>query len=125
MQWSRRFIGLKLFLTLVCIGWDGYRKLIRRALWMSADLRDRLEAAGWHVVNESPVAVLCFVDSDDKLDLAGIAARVVADGRAWISTARLEQRTVLRACVGNHLTGAKQLDQLMAALNDARARVSL
>ena len=71
---------------------------------------------------ESPVAVLCFVDSDDKLDLAEIAARVVADGRAWISTARFEQRTVLRAGVGNHLTDTKQLDRLMAALNDARAR---
>ena len=122
MQWSRRFIGLKLFLTLVCIGWEGYRKLIRRALRLHADLSDRLEAAGWHVVNESPVAVLCFVDSDDKLDLPGIAARVVADGRAWISPARFEQRTVLRACVGNHLTGTKQLDRLMAALHDARAR---
>ena len=68
------------------------------------------------------MAVLCFVGADDKLDLAGIAARVVADGRAWISTARFEQRTVLRACVGNHLTGTMQLDRLMAALNDARER---
>jgi glutamate/tyrosine decarboxylase-like PLP-dependent enzyme len=125
MQWSRRFIGLKLFLTLVCIGWDGYRKLIRRALLTSADLRDRLEAARWRVVNNSPVAVLCFVDSNDKRDLGEIAARVVADGRAWISTARFEQRTVLRACVGSHLTGAEQLERLMAALNDARSRAAL
>lgn len=121
MQWSRRFIGLKLFLTLVCIGWDGYRKLIRRALLTGADLRNRLEAAGWRVVNNSPLAVLCFVDSNEVLDLADIAARVVADGRAWISTARFEERTVLRACITSHLTGAEQLDRLVAALTDARS----
>lgn len=125
MQWSRRFIGLKLFLTLVCIGWDGYRKLIRRALLTSADLRSRLGAAGWRVVNNSPLAVLCFVDSTKALDLAEIAARVVADGRAWISTARFEERTVLRACVTSHLTGTEQLDRLMAALDDARSRATL
>ncbi len=124
MQWSRRFIGLKLFLTLVCIGWDGYRKLIQRARQLNAELRDRLEAAGWHVVNESPVAVLCFVDSNDQLDLPKVAARVVTGGQAWISTARFERRTVLRACVGNHLTDATQLDRLMAALEDARGRAA-
>jgi glutamate/tyrosine decarboxylase-like PLP-dependent enzyme len=121
MQWSRRFIGLKLFLTLVCIGWDGYRRLIRRTLRTAADLKDRLDAAGWRVVNNSSLAVLCFVDSDEVLDLADIAARVVADGRAWISTARFEQRAVLRACICSHLTNAEQLDGLVAALNAARS----
>jgi glutamate/tyrosine decarboxylase-like PLP-dependent enzyme len=125
MQWSRRFIGLKLFLTLVCIGWDGYRTMIRRALLTGADLSNRLEATGWRVVNNSPLAVLCFVDSNEVLDLAEIAARVVADGRAWISTARFEQRTVLRACVGSHLTSAEQLDRLIAALDDARSGAAL
>ncbi len=121
MQWSRRFIGLKLFLTLLCIGWDGYRTLIRRALQTASNLRDGLGRTGWRVVNDSPMAVVCFVDSNDALDLVAIAARVVADGRAWISTARFEQRVVLRACVTSHLTGEEQIDRLIAALNDARS----
>ena len=30
MQWSRRFIGLKLFLSLAVAGWEGYEEAIRR-----------------------------------------------------------------------------------------------
>ena len=123
MQWSRRFIGLKMFLGLACIGWAGYRAMIQNALALADALRLRLESAGWRVVNSSAVAVLCFEDANEALDLAGIAARVVADGRAWISVARFEGRTVLRACITSHLTQAGQLDDLVSALHVARDAV--
>jgi glutamate/tyrosine decarboxylase-like PLP-dependent enzyme len=95
MQWSRRFIGLKLFLSLACMGWAGYRKLVQHSLNMCADLRDRLTAAGWRIVNDSPLAVLCFTDQTRDLNLAAIASRVVIDGRAWISAPQFEGRPVL------------------------------
>lgn len=121
MQWSRRFIGLKLFLGLVCIGWAGYRAMVQNALQLAHDLRLRLEAADWRVVNNSSLAVLCFEDANEALDLVDIAARVVAGGRAWISAARFEGRSVLRACITSHLTGIVQLDDLVRALGAARS----
>ncbi len=124
MQWSRRFIGLKLFLSLACMGWVGYRTLVQHSLDMAAELRSRLTASGWNVVNDSPLAVLCFTDSTQVLDLAAVAAHVVSDGRAWISTARFEGRTVLRACITSHRTGTLHLERLVRALDDARQKVA-
>ncbi len=124
MQWSRRFIGLKLFLSLACMGWVGYRTLVQHSLDMAAELRSRLTASGWNVVNDSPLAVLCFTDSTRVLDLAAVAAHVVSDGRAWISTARFEGRTVLRACITSHRTATLHLERLVRALDDARQKVA-
>ena len=125
MQWSRRFIGLKVFLSLACMGWAGYRRLIQHAFDMGADLRNRLTASGWLIVNESPLAVLCFTDSTRDLNLAAIAASVVTDGRAWISAAQFEGRTVLRACITSHRTETHHLDRLICALDDARQKAAV
>jgi glutamate/tyrosine decarboxylase-like PLP-dependent enzyme len=124
MQWSRRFIGLKLFLSLACMGWGGYRSLVRHSLDIAADLRNRLTTSGWCIVNESPLAVLCFIDSTRDLNLAAIAAHVVAEGRAWISPVQFEGRTVLRACITSHRTETSHLDLLVRVLNEAREKVA-
>ena len=50
IQWSRRFIGLKLFMTLAELGWDGMAQLIEQQSAMSELLRTRLESKGWIVV---------------------------------------------------------------------------
>lgn len=120
MQWSRRFIGLKLFLSLATLGWAGYRSLIQHSLAMSAQLRTRLAASGWTMANNSPLSVVCFTHPSGSLDLEAIAARVVADGRAWLSTAQFEGRKVLRACITSHRTSMLQLEQLVRALQEAR-----
>ena len=54
MQWSRRFIGLKLFLTLAVAGWKGYADVIRKQAALRDYLRDRLQTSGWTVVNDTP-----------------------------------------------------------------------
>ena len=94
MQWSRRAIGLKVFLSLAVAGWEGYATAIRHMVAMGALLREQLEATGWQVVNKTPLPVCCFVDtrhaagrSEDYLHK--IAMQVVASGKAWISTTRL------------------------------------
>lgn len=110
--WSRRFIGLKLFLTLAVLGWEGYRMHVERSLDMADRLRDLLHANGWQVVNESPLAVLCFVDAETTADPAAIAAHVVADGRAWISAAKFEGRPVLRACITSQLCAVGEIQSV-------------
>src|SRR5262249_966298 len=58
-QWSRRFLGLRLFLTLAAAGWNGYAKHVEHCVGLSHLLREQLVERGWVIANTSPVAVLC------------------------------------------------------------------
>ena len=127
MQWSRRFIGLKVFLSLAVAGWQGYEEAIRHQTAMGDRLRERLREERWEVVNDTPLPVVCFVDSGaagrTAEFLEGVAADVVASGEAWISIAALgEAGQALRACITNYRTGPEDVDALVAALGRARAR---
>ncbi len=62
IQWSRRFIGLKVFLSLAVAGWGGYEAAIRHQTRMGNLLREKLQSDGWEVVNNTALPVVCFVD---------------------------------------------------------------
>ncbi len=64
-QWSRRFTGLKVFMSLAAAGRAGYAAQIERDCRLGDRLRDRLTEGGWRVVNETPLPVVCFVPGDD------------------------------------------------------------
>jgi len=127
MQWSRRFIGLKVFLSLAVAGWDGYADVIRRMTALGERLKQRLARSGWRVVNRTPLPLACFVDEqsaagDTMEHLERLARAVVGSGRAWISTVQLAGRMpALRACITNYRTGPDDVDALVAALDDARS----
>jgi glutamate/tyrosine decarboxylase-like PLP-dependent enzyme len=127
MQWSRRFIGLKVFLSLLVAGWEGYAQAIEHQAAMGDQLRLKLAEAGWEVVNATPLPVACFVDRQNpNAPLEQIARAVVLSGKAWISTTRLGGSIeVLRACITNYRTGPQDLEALVEALNEARASLSL
>jgi glutamate/tyrosine decarboxylase-like PLP-dependent enzyme len=130
LQWSRRFIGLKLFLSLAVAGWEGYAEAIRHMTAMGDRLRGRLRDEGWTIVNDTPLPVVCFVPADREGGrsaplLERIAADVVASGEAWLSTVSLgEAGPALRACITNYRTGPEDVDALVAALRRARERVA-
>jgi glutamate/tyrosine decarboxylase-like PLP-dependent enzyme len=123
MQWSRRFIGLKVFLSLAVAGWDGYAAAIRHQVAMARLLAERLRAAGWEVVADHGLGVVCFAaPGGNARTQQAVAMHVVASGDAWISTTTFgpEKRTVLRACVTNYGTAAADIDALVRALEGAR-----
>jgi glutamate/tyrosine decarboxylase-like PLP-dependent enzyme len=126
MQWSRRFIGLKLFLSLAVAGWEGYAAALRHMVEMANLLRSELTAAGWQVMVPTPLPVVCFADGKNPRGrsaefLEGIARRVVSSGAAWISTTRVGPGTpLLRACITNFRTGPDDIRALVAALDAAR-----
>jgi glutamate/tyrosine decarboxylase-like PLP-dependent enzyme len=126
MQWSRRFIGLKCFLTLAVAGWNGYQAAIRHMVELGRLLRAKLQAADWDVVNPTPLPLACFVDRNrpSAEDVDAIAYAVVATGRAWISPTRVAGRPVLRACITNYRSEAKDIETLVALLEEARRRGS-
>jgi len=130
IQWSRRFIGLKVFLSLAVAGWDGYGTVIRHQVAMGDLLRRELEASGWEVVNQTRLPVVCFVDRQDPEGkspafIDAVAREIVSSGEAWISTTRLDKDLpVLRACITNYLTEPDDIRALVRALNKARKEFS-
>ena len=119
-QWSRRFMGFKLFLSLAVLGEKGYAAMIERSVELAMRLSGLLEQSEWRVVNNPSLATVCFVDQRSGTEPAAVAKHVVESGEAWISAARFEDRPVLRACITSHRTTEADLDRLVRALNAAR-----
>ena len=120
MQWSRRFIGLKVFLSLLVAGWDGYAKAIGRMTAMGEMLRRELVSSGWKIENKTPLPVVCF--SSNGIDPDTLVKEVLKSGEAWISTTRMAGKVVLRACITNYRTDENDVRSLVACLNAARQR---
>ncbi|MEZ5392485.1 MAG: aminotransferase class V-fold PLP-dependent enzyme [Bryobacterales bacterium] len=123
LQWSRRFHGLKLFLSLLIHGWEGYRAAIRHMFAMGDRLERGLGETGWEIVNQTPLPISCFVDAEDPSEQRSeqVRASVFESGQAWISTTRLGgSQAALRACVTNFRTQPADVDALIAALEATR-----
>src|SRR4051794_32310165 len=103
LQWSRRFIGLKLFLALAERGESGYVEMIERQAQMGELLRASLAAAGWRIVNRTPLPLVCF--TRDGLRVSSFLAELYRRQIAWMSEVRLgDDPPVVRACVTSFRT---------------------
>jgi glutamate/tyrosine decarboxylase-like PLP-dependent enzyme len=114
IQWSRRFLGLRLFLSLAATGWEGYAGHVEHALTMIGLLEKQLIEHGWIIVNESPVGVLCFIPPSGSV--RQIVKQVVTSGTAWVSVAVTEGREVIRACVTCGTTTEEDISELVNTL---------
>ena len=125
MQWSRRFIGLKVFLSLAVAGWEGYARGIEHQAAMGDLLREKLRRNAWHLIpTTTPLPVVCFVAETARSEefLRQIAESVVVSGQAWINVVHLRGfGPALRACITHHESGPEDLDRLVEALGRARA----
>ena len=117
IQWSRRFLGLRLFLSLAAAGWAGHAAHIERAVAQSEWIRGALERRGWSIINDSPFALLNVVPPRRLGEPKAVVARVLASGRAWVSLGRFEERDVIRICVTHGETSDADLAILVDTLN--------
>jgi glutamate/tyrosine decarboxylase-like PLP-dependent enzyme len=108
MQWSRRFIGLKLFLSLAERGESGYAAMIEHQAALGDRLRGRLAQSGWRIVNDTPLPLVCF--TRDGLDSASFLAALYSRQIAWMSEVTLRGESVLRACVTNYRTSETDVE---------------
>jgi glutamate/tyrosine decarboxylase-like PLP-dependent enzyme len=115
-QWSRRFVGLRLFLALGAAGWKGYGEHVERSIKLTDRLTDRLKQEGWVHANDSPMGVSCMVPPGGPEAVQYFVDAVREDGRFWISKAIYEDNPVLRACVTNGRTDESVIDDLADAL---------
>ncbi len=125
LQWSRRFIGLKVFLTLAVDGRDALADRLERQLAVAAYLRSRLTASQWRLANDSPLPIVCFTHSRLTTNdgATNVAREVAQRGRAWVSPATLPEGPVLRACITHDDTSREDVDVLCEELDGALERV--
>jgi glutamate/tyrosine decarboxylase-like PLP-dependent enzyme len=118
VQWSRRFLGLRLFLALASAGWEGLGAHVERSALVVERVKERLVALGWTVANDSELAVLDVVPPAELGDVRELVRRVVAGGRAWVAPTAFEGRDVVRICATNGETTLEDVNALIAALNE-------
>lgn len=124
-QWSRRFSGLKLYLSLLMFGMEGYAEVIGQQVETGNILRGLLKASGWRILNDTPLPVVCFTDHTSGGDHGFsryICDAIVASGAAWISVYQTGGLEMLRACITNYNTGKEQVEHLVGLLGHARER---
>ncbi len=123
-QWSRRMMGLKVFMALAELGVEGYGKLIERQAALCDHLRARLRESGWLIRNETPLPVVCFSHPDVQggvLTTGEILERIYARGKVWISDVVLGgKERVLRACITSYRSDESDIECLIEELEHAR-----
>jgi glutamate/tyrosine decarboxylase-like PLP-dependent enzyme len=119
VQWSRRFLGLRLFLSLAAAGWAGYAQHVEKSIELASLLKEELLNNGWTIANDSPLAVLCIKPPSRFGDARAIVDRVLASGKAWIAVAKYEGTDVIRACVTHGETTPNDVYELVIALQNA------
>ncbi|GAC1667817.1 MAG: pyridoxal-dependent decarboxylase [Steroidobacteraceae bacterium] len=117
VQWSRRFLGLRLFLALASAGWEGLGAHVERSVEVVDRVKERLVRLGWTVANDSPLAVLDVVPPAALGPVRDLVRRVVASGRAWVAATAFEGRDVVRICATNGESSMDDIEALVAALN--------
>jgi glutamate/tyrosine decarboxylase-like PLP-dependent enzyme len=124
VQWSRRMIGLKVFMALAELGLEGYGKLIERQATLGDCLRVRLRESGWLIRNETPLPVVCFTHPEVQrgvLTTDRILESIYARGKVWISDVVLGGlERVLRACITSFRSDEPDIECLIEELERAR-----
>jgi glutamate/tyrosine decarboxylase-like PLP-dependent enzyme len=116
VQWSRRFIGLKLFLALARHGESEYVAMIEHQARMGDVLRESLQRAGWRIVNRTPLPLVCF--TRDGLVACKFLAAMYERQIAWMSEVRLgDNAPVVRACVTSFRTKPPDIEWVVGEMS--------
>jgi aromatic-L-amino-acid/L-tryptophan decarboxylase len=123
LQWSRRFIGLRLYLALAADGVGSFVSVIEESFRLGDLLRERLVGDDWRITNRTRLPLVCFADPRRGADRAWherLAERVCGSGEAWTSTVTIAGAASLRACITSYRTTDSDIGALCLALGRAR-----
>ena len=121
IQWSRRFIGLKFYLSLVTFGWSGYEDMIDMDIAKSHQLRQMLTDSGWVIKNASDITIINFshpVLESNHSRVRSLVDKVVDAGRSWVSVYPIHGEPTIRACLSNYATEEEDMRALVDGLNE-------
>lgn len=121
LQWSRRAIGLKVFLSLAHHGRSGYAKLIEHQADMGEALREGLRASGYLIENQTMLPVVCFSHArweGRHTEMSSVVHQLQSSGDFWVSTIFLPNgRPAIRACITSYKTSLSDIQALVDALD--------
>jgi glutamate/tyrosine decarboxylase-like PLP-dependent enzyme len=116
---SRRARGVPVWAVLRSLGRDGVRDLVDGLADRARALADGVAGIdGAEVVNEVVYTQACVTFGDDERTRA-VTARLLEDGRAWMSGSHWRDRDVLRISVSNWSTDPSDVERSLQALRRA------
>ncbi len=120
---SRRARGVPVWAALRSLGSDGVAAqvngLASAAARIAAGLRGII---GVEVLNDVQYTQVSLAFGDDDTTRA-VTARIIADGRVWMSGSRWRDRDILRVSVSNWRTGADDVETAVDAVRSALGAV--
>ncbi len=133
MELSRRFRGLKLWLSLRYHGLNAFREAIRLNLQQAQQLAALIEKSGqFELTGPVELSSVCFrhiindaatEEERNQFNLA-LLKKIVSRGKAYLSNAELRGKFCLRACIVNHLTTNEDIDAVIPAVTAAAAELA-
>ena len=120
--WKPSFVYTEVRIgTAAELGAGGFESLVEHQAKMANTLRRKLKQAGWKLLNETPLPVVCFsheaVESEETTT-ADIVSQVNGRGRAWISEVMLPgSKPALRACITSYRTDEGDIETLVEELD--------
>ncbi|MCX6498043.1 MAG: pyridoxal-dependent decarboxylase [Arthrobacter sp.] len=120
---SRRARGVPVWAALKSLGRDGVAAQVRGLVLHAGQLAQQLSALdGVEVLNDVDYTQVSLAFGDDATTRA-VTARIIADGRVWMSGSRWRDRDILRISVSNWSTDDADVAVAVDAVRDALAAV--
>jgi glutamate/tyrosine decarboxylase-like PLP-dependent enzyme len=123
IQLTREFRALKLWLSLQTFGVAAFRAAIEHGFEMGELAERILRERGWVIESPAQMGIVCFrrEDGSDELHLNLVHA-MLKDGFAALTSTNLRGRVVLRMCMINPRTTAKDIEDTIGRLEHFASR---
>lgn len=132
-QQTRGFRALKLWVTLAHAGTSGLQRQIARPIALARYLERRIEATpDFELRSRGHLSIVCFrfvprelAGNEEALDSLNkkVMEHMQADGTAFVTSATLAGRLVLRACILHYATSERDIDTMLQAVQNTAREV--
>jgi glutamate/tyrosine decarboxylase-like PLP-dependent enzyme len=120
---SRRARGVPVWAALKSLGRDGVAAQVRGLAAAASGIAAGLAGLdGVEVLNDVEYTQVSVAFGDDATTRA-VTARIIEDGRVWMSGSRWRDRDILRVSVSNWQTAEEEVGVAVAAVSSALATV--
>ena len=126
IQLSRGFRALKIWMSIQTFGVAAFRAAIENGLDLAARAAEYVEESPTLELVSASLGIVCFRANPGGVsdaDLAKVNRRVLANtfwgGRAFLSSAKVDTRIVLRLCIVNHNTTWQDVRETLEAVERA------
>ncbi|MDH3576318.1 MAG: pyridoxal-dependent decarboxylase [Gammaproteobacteria bacterium] len=112
---SRRARGVDVWAALKSLGWEGVAEMIERCCSHARRFADRLQAAGFEVLNDV-VLNQVLVSFGDDAATTRIISEIQEDGTCWCGSTIWQGHTAMRISVCNWSTTVADVDESLDAI---------